>query len=267
MPSRPTMVARGRKVVVTVGLALLAVSVRGVLSVSTTTVTRFRDRCDLLVPESEFGPGGTASVPCDPERVTAAASWRWTVMTVVVVVIVLGAALLWLLMPRLVPGTLKVEKDEAAGPGQWVIVGLAVALYAATLAFLCLHLGLVMFEERADYGDAELSDPATVTWSIIVTLGAGVVLPWISGVDPRARELSRLPPARHMVAAMSAMVAMLGYMVVIEPAGGRRVGLSIAIPILLLPVAVALAWRFSRSAPPAEQTSTNDDDQLTRRPV
>jgi hypothetical protein len=244
---------------------LVAVAVRGVLSLSTVTVTRFQDRCEFSIPESEFGSGISGSLPCNPERVTEVAGWRGPIMAAVVVSIVIGAALVWLMVPRLAARSQKLDSVRPIGGtelagftsptsqprwARWLVGGIAVVFYAATLALLCLHVGLVLFEE-GDFGDAPLSDRATVVWSIVITVGAGFVLPWVWRHDPRSGwsetgSAHRATEVRHMVVAVVAMVSMLGYMVVIDTAGGRRERLSIAIPVICLPVAMLMAWRATR---------------------
>lgn len=137
-------------------------------------------------------------------------------------------------------------------PG-WRVVGSCV-LWAPTAAVLCLHLGLVLFE-RGDFGPASQSTLEVLVFSSAATPAIAAGLPWVLQHHPRLGGTLKRPamlsvPDQRLVVAMQAFLVMAVDMMVIEPAGGRRVLLSILVPLVGLPLSIVIArWSAARRPP------------------
>lgn len=120
----------------------------------------------------------------------------------------------------------------------WVLV----SFFHAATAGLVVFLGSIVLFEEDDFGPASRSVASTIVLCVVVMLVCDLLMPWL--VTLRMQEWDRRSPAvLHMCVAMYGMVSMLGYMFVMDPAGGRREVLTVALPAVLMPIGYLLAWR------------------------
>lgn len=132
------------------------------------------------------------------------------------------------------------SESRAATLTLWV---LAVVMHAMTAGLIVILGSIVLFEE-GDFGPAPRGDTSTILLCIGAMLGLNLLFPWALSFDNRFRSWEwRSPVGLHTMVAMCGMASMLSYLIVMDPAGGRREALTVALPAVLMPIGYLLSWR------------------------